>query len=144
LYLGSEYTRGGAPGRLILYAVPMRALPSMIDLIVTLYRCSGEDDFETYAARVLNRYSEPALAFWLLYNFVRQEVEGAPGRLLLDAEKPENEKAYMARRVAELEGEGTITDLLWADEAFDFREAIVHLERLAFSVGQARTSKRPN
>jgi hypothetical protein len=129
---------------LILYAVPMRALPSMIDLIVTLYRCSGEDDFETYAARVLNRYSEPALAFWLLYNFVRQEVEGAPGRLLLDAETPENEKAYMARRVAELEGEGTITALLRADEAFDFREAIVHLERLAFSVGPARTSKRPN
>ncbi|WP_353663014.1 nitrite/sulfite reductase [Hydrogenimonas sp. SS33] len=134
LYLGSEYTRGARTGRLILYSVPMRHLSAMIDLVADLFEASGYDDFEIFAKEVLNRYSEPALAFWLLYNFHRSRILHYKKLLLLENIEHEDEKGYFVQK---LEEEGRKEDreiiaLLQSEEAFPFREAIIYLERASF------------
>ena len=136
LYLGAEYTRGKRAGRLVLYSVPMRHLDAMIDLIADLFAAGGYDDFEEYAAEVINRYSEPALAFWLLLNFYRRHRLGETSLFLLEAENRGDEKAWFIRRLEE-EGEvrnRELIEYLRCQEAFPFREAIIFLERACFSV----------
>ena len=135
LYLGARYTRGERAGRLILYAVPMRRIDATIDTIAALFESSGYEDFETYAAEVLDRYSEPALAFWLLLNLYNRLVLEEP-LLSLPAQEPEEEKAFFIEALKK-RGEERYSDLLGAlrsEEAFPFREAIVLLERALFSV----------
>jgi len=138
LYLGAEYTRGTKAGRLILYSVPMRCLNGMIDLVAELYQRSGFDDFETFAHRRLNRYSEPALAFWLLLNFYRRYRIRNGELLTLDGKETEDEKSHFIDRLrsSELPGEREIVEHLRRQEAFPFREAIIHLERACFGVSK--------
>jgi ferredoxin-nitrite reductase len=134
LYLGAEYTEGRRTGRLILYSVPMRHLDAMIALIADLFAASGYGEFEAFAADVLNRYSEPALAFWLLLNYYRRHVAHANELFLLENRVFEDEKGALSEQ---LEGRGEsdeIVGLLRREEAFPFREAIIYLERACFKV----------
>ncbi|WP_457599126.1 hypothetical protein [Hydrogenimonas sp.] len=138
LYLGAEYTRGGRAGRLILYSVPMRCLNGMIDLIADLFERSGFKDFEHFAHRILNRYSEPALAFWLLLNFYGRYRIKKEEPLLLEGDVPEDEKSYFIARLeaSDRPEEREIAEYLYCQEAFPFREAIIHLERACFGVSK--------
>jgi len=134
LYLGAEYTHGKRAGRLILYSVPMRHLNAMIDLIADLFVQSGYKDFEDFSKEILNRYSEPALAFWLLLNFYRRHVVKEEDLLLPDGMAQEDEKSYF---IDCLQASGrmhdrNIVEYLQCQEAFPFREAIIYLERACF------------
>jgi ferredoxin-nitrite reductase len=132
LYLGAEHTRGVAPGRLILYSVPIRRLGEMIDLLADLFEASGYATFEDFAADVLNRYSEPALAFWVLLNFYRRYVAKEGGLVIPEPAEHEDEKGYFLSLLDAKEQE--IAEYLGCQEAFPFREAIIHLERACFRV----------
>jgi ferredoxin-nitrite reductase len=134
LYLGAEYTRGKRAARLILYAVPMRRLNAMIDLIADLFEASGYDDFEDFSREILNRYSEPALAFWLLLNFYRRHVAREGELLIPEAADPADEKRYFIDRLlaSGSERDRDIVEYLECQEAFPFREAIIFLERACF------------
>ena len=139
LYLGAEYTYGKRAGRLILYSVPMRHLNTMIDLIADLFAASGYEDFEDFSKEVLNRYSEPALAFWLLLNFHRRHHLNRNDLVIPEPAEHEDEKAYFIRL---LENSGSeedkdIAEYLRCQEAFPFREAIIFLERACFAVSKA-------
>ena len=137
LYLGALYTRKAVAGRLILYSVPLRHLESMVETVVDLFVLSGYDDFETFAAEVINRYSEPALAFWLLANFDRRQAGLA--LFVPKAEDIEDEKGYFISLLKHLDDEAAriLIPYLHQEEEFDFREAIVYLERKNFSVKSA-------
>ena len=137
LYLGALYSREAVAGRLILYSVPLRHLESMVETVVDLFVLSGYDDFEDFAAEVINRYSEPALAFWLLANFDRRGV-GLP-LFVPEAEDVEDEKSYFISLLENLDDEEAriLIPYLRQEEEFDFREAIIYLERKNFSVKSA-------
>ena len=136
LYLGARYSRGERAGRLILYSVPMRHLDAMIDLVADLFARSGYGDFETYAEEVIDRYSEPALAFWLLLNHYRRLRAGDAALFALEPAEHEDEKEWFVRRLEEekADGNGELIEYLRCQEAFPFREAIIFLERACFSV----------
>ncbi|WP_456451874.1 hypothetical protein [Hydrogenimonas sp.] len=136
LYLGAEHTRGERVGRLILYSVPMRHLGAMLKLLTELFEASGYGDFETFAKEVLNRYSEPALAFWLLYNFHKKYVRKAEGLLLPAPRVPEDEKGCFLGllEASDDPADADVAEYLRCQEAFPFREAIIFLERACFSV----------
>ncbi len=128
LYLGAEPSRPARPGRLILYGVPLRALNGMLGVITALFEASGHRRFECFAKEELNRFSEPALAFWLLYNLALSQKE-AP-LLPLPKERNADEKALFASRVTD----ETVRRALETQEAYPFREAIVLLERRLFQI----------
>ncbi len=133
LYLGAGYTRGERAGRLILYAVPMRWVNRMVDLIVDLYERSGYEDFERWALERIDAMSEPAIAFWLLYHLHRRHVVRRERWLALAKAPVGDEKAFFLRQLeATDEEDARIGALLRQEEAFAFREAIVYLERACF------------
>ncbi|WP_201353593.1 nitrite/sulfite reductase [Hydrogenimonas urashimensis] len=136
LYLGALYSGGERAGRLILYSVPMRALNAMIDLIAGLFEKSGYSDFEDFSKEVLDTYSEPALAFWLLLNYYRANVAKSGELLLLDKCGHEDEKGCFIEKLQRSgsESDRQIVEYLQCQEAFPFREAIIHLERECFRV----------
>ncbi|WP_456382592.1 nitrite/sulfite reductase [Hydrogenimonas sp.] len=136
LYLGAEYTSGRRAGRLVLYSVPLRALEAMLDTVALLFERSGYDDFELFAKEVLNRYSEAALAFWLLFSFHTLHVTREGNIVIPDGKEKADEKEYFARLLENSEGPESreIVALLRRKEEYPFREAIVHLERASFSL----------
>ncbi|BDY12306.1 nitrite/sulfite reductase [Hydrogenimonas cancrithermarum] len=136
LYLGSEYTHGKRAARLILYSVPMRHLNAMIDLIADLFAQSGYRDFEDFSKEILNRYSEPALAFWLLLNHYRRHVLKENDLLLPEGMEHEDEKSYFIGRLlaSGTAHDRSIVEYLQCQEAFPFREAIIYLERSCFKI----------
>lgn len=140
LYLGAEYTHGKRAGRLILYSVPMRHLNAMIDLIADLFAESGFGDFEGFSEEILNRYSEPALAFWLLLNFHRRHVAKEGELLLPDGTAHEDEKSYFMSLLdsSASTDDRNIVEYLRCQEAFPFREAIIYLERASFAETKSR------
>ena len=66
LYLGGEYTLGKQPARLIYWAVPLRKLPQLLEVIIDDFYQSGRKNFEEYAKSVLGRFSEEFLAYFFL------------------------------------------------------------------------------
>ncbi|MCF6200665.1 MAG: hypothetical protein L3J42_00825 [Hydrogenimonas sp.] len=136
LYLGAEYTRGKSAGRLILYAVPLRCINRMIELILSIFQKSGFENFEEFSARVLNRYSSEALAFWLLLNYYRMEISKKREIVLPEQSSHSDEKGYFAKIVKEdsIDEERELAALLEAEEEFPFREAIIYLEKASFAV----------
>ncbi len=136
LYLGAEYTEGRAVGRLILYAVPLRCINDMIELVLSLYEKSGYESFEEFSAEVINRYSREALAFWLLLNYNRVYIMKRGGLMVPEPKKSDDEKSYFANALKEesVDFEEKIVKLLEAEEEFPFREAIIYLEKVSFAV----------
>ncbi|WP_456322501.1 nitrite/sulfite reductase [Hydrogenimonas sp.] len=133
LYLGAEYTHGKRVGRLILYSVPMRHLNDMIELVVDLFVQSGFKDFEDFSKEILNRHSEPALAFWLLLNFYRRHIAKRGELIALKSSKEEDEKSYFIHLLESLDEERNIVEHLRQEEEFLFRKAIAYLERICFA-----------
>jgi len=66
LFLGGIYTKGDSGARLIYWAVPLRALNSLISVIVEEFELSGFSDFEEFSKEVLAKYESEFLAFWFL------------------------------------------------------------------------------
>ncbi len=66
-YLGGLYTEGEAAARLIYWAVPLRKLNEMIEVVLDEFENSPFRDFEEFSKEVLNSYSSEFLAFWFLY-----------------------------------------------------------------------------
>ncbi|BBG65393.1 ferredoxin-nitrite reductase [Hydrogenimonas sp.] len=136
LYLGAEYTSGKRAGRLILYAVPLRCVNSMTELLVALFERSGYGCFEEFAAEVLNLYSREAVAFWLLLNYYRRHVAKEGGLFMLPAKRFEDEKDSIAKLMEEeaVAADEEVLQRVRAEEEFPFREAIIFLEKAAFAV----------
>ncbi len=136
LYLGAEYSKTERAARLILYAVPLRCLNNLLDLLVSLFEMSGCSRFEAFAASVINRYSTEALAFWLLMNYYRRYVTETGPLFIPDAESRDDEKEYFTAQIerAGIQGEEAVLSRLKQKEEFPFREAIVFLEKASFAV----------
>ena len=66
LFLGGLYTNGKSGARLIYWAIPLRALNSVINVIIEEFEASGFSDFEEFSKEVLARFESEFLAFWFL------------------------------------------------------------------------------
>ena len=66
LFLGGLYTYGESGARLIYWAVPLRALNSVINVIIEEFEASGFSDFEEFSRVVLAKFESEFLAFWFL------------------------------------------------------------------------------
>ncbi len=66
LFLGGLYTNGQSGARLIYWAIPLRALNSVINVIIEEFEASGFSDFEEFSKEVLAKFESEFLAFWFL------------------------------------------------------------------------------
>ena len=66
LFLGGLYTNGKSGARLIYWAIPLRALNSVINVIVQEFEASGFSDFEEFSKEILANFESEFLAFWFL------------------------------------------------------------------------------
>ena len=66
LFLGGLYSSGESGARLIYWAVPLRALNSVLAVIIEEFELSGLSDFETFSKEVLAQFESEFLAFWFL------------------------------------------------------------------------------
>jgi len=66
LFLGGLYTQGERGARLIYWAVPLRALNSLLAIIVEEFEMSGYRTFEEFSKKVLVKFESEFLAFWFL------------------------------------------------------------------------------
>ena len=66
LFLGGLYSSGESGARLIYWAVPLRALNSVLATIIEEFELSGLSDFETFSKEILVKFESEFLAFWFL------------------------------------------------------------------------------
>lgn len=66
IYIGAEHSAGISVGRELFDIVPLEHVKSVIELIIEAYEQSGCDTFESFSARILNRYSIEFIALWFL------------------------------------------------------------------------------
>jgi len=66
LYLGGLYSGGKSGARLIFWAIPLRILNSVIEVIIKEFEHSGYKKFESFSKNILNNFESEFLAFWFL------------------------------------------------------------------------------
>lgn len=66
LYLGGLYTKGIMPARLIYWAVPLRKLNALLEVIMAEFERSGYKDFEDFSLFTLNKKNQEVLAWYFL------------------------------------------------------------------------------
>jgi len=66
LYLGGLYSNGKSGARLIFWAIPLRILNSIVEVIIKEFEHSGYKKFETFSENVLSKFESEFLAFWFL------------------------------------------------------------------------------
>ena len=75
LFLGGLYTNGQSGARLIYWAVPLRVLNCVINIIIEEFEASGFSDFEEFSREVLAKFESEFLAFWFLAKlYTKKEV----------------------------------------------------------------------
>ncbi len=66
VYLGGEYSSGGAPARLIFPSVPLTHLKELIETVIESFEASRKKDFEAFCAAYLNGHSSAFVLLWYL------------------------------------------------------------------------------
>jgi ferredoxin-nitrite reductase len=66
VFLGGQYSGGGAAARLIFPSVPLLHLSTLLEKIIEAYEESGEQDFERFTALYLNPHSTFFVMLWFL------------------------------------------------------------------------------
>ncbi|DAB27829.1 MAG TPA: ferredoxin--nitrite reductase [Sulfurimonas sp. UBA10385] len=74
IFLGAEHSEGKSVGRQLFSMVPFVHLNSVVSLAITLFELSGYSDFEEYASKVLNNYSEEFISLWFLANLETKQT----------------------------------------------------------------------
>jgi len=75
LYLGGLYSGGKSGARLIFWAIPLRILNSVIEVIIKEFEHSGYKKFESFSKNILNNFESEFLAFWFLAKlYTKKEV----------------------------------------------------------------------
>ncbi|MCK5111324.1 MAG: nitrite/sulfite reductase [Arcobacteraceae bacterium] len=94
-FLGAQYSTGKAAGRMIYWAVPLRELNNLIDIVIDEFINSDFNDFQDFSSNILNTYSENFLSFWFLckiYTNKKIYLQPFPKNKI---QNEENEKQYL-------------------------------------------------
>ena len=65
-FLGALYSRKRVEARLIFWAVPLRRLNEVIDVVLAEFKRSGFQDFENFSEHILLKYEPEFLAWYIL------------------------------------------------------------------------------
>jgi len=68
IFIGAQHSTGGIAARQLFSMVPFVYLESVVSLLIEFFERSGCADFEEFAAKVLNNYSEEFVSLWVLAN----------------------------------------------------------------------------
>ena len=104
--------------------VPFVHLHSVISLIIKLFELSGYEEFEDYAADVLNKYSEDFVSIWVLAN-----LETNKAITLKEPTKENNfddEKELLKEEFADLD--------FWSHVGENFYESISYLGKKLWTI----------
>ena len=66
IFLGCEYTEGRRVAEAVFRSVPVASMADVVKLLVTVMQECGYEEFEAFAANVLNRFDERFLEFYFL------------------------------------------------------------------------------
>jgi len=91
VFIGAGHSEGSSVGRMIFSMVPLVHLDALFRLVITLFENSSYNDFEEYATKILNRYSEEFLAMWYLANLQTKQTLGlVPDDAKMDTDVSKN------------------------------------------------------
>ena len=97
LYLGAFYTSLKYPARLIYWAVPLRFLNKMINIILDEFEGSRYESFEEFSKEILSKFSVEFLALYFLKKLDKQNIK------LLASQKESREASELYNDIKSLE-----------------------------------------
>ncbi|WP_456485095.1 nitrite/sulfite reductase [Hydrogenimonas sp.] len=66
IFLGCEYTKGKRPAEVVFRTIPVDEMNGIVKLLIDEYKKSGESDFESFTANVLNRFEDSFIELFFL------------------------------------------------------------------------------
>ncbi|MGZ8548800.1 MAG: nitrite/sulfite reductase [Sulfuricurvum sp.] len=134
IYLGAQHSSGISVGRELFTMVPLEHIGNVVSMIINEYEASTQESFEDFSTHVLNQYSEEFCALWFL---AKLETGNKMMLHLLDNSN------FHTLDFCHFDGEKELLEECFAGESFlsliddDFKEAIRHLSKKLWTVGEA-------
>lgn len=124
IFVGAQHSTGGIAARQLFSMVPFIYLESVVSLLIEFFERSGCSDFEEFAAKVLNNYSEEFVSLWVLANLETSKKAELPQR---DSETTfEEEKELLREEFAELD--------FWEHVDESFFNAVSYLSKKLWTI----------
>ncbi len=124
IFLGAEHSSGASAGRQLFSMVPFVHLNSVVSLAIELFELSGYSDFEEYASKVLNNYSEEFVSLWFLANLETNKSLELSARSEIGSF--EYEKELLNREFYELD--------FWQYVGENFHDAVSYLSKKLWTI----------
>ncbi|GEM_PF-282745 len=140
IYIGAEHSAGVSVGRELFEMVPLQHIRSVIELIIQEYEQSGLGTFESFSARVLNRYSIECIALWIL---AKLEISSTIALHEMDIlENIGAEEIFAAEKELFILSFPEVDSIALIDDTF--KEAIRHLSKKLWSAGESDPEIAPH
>lgn len=124
IFIGAQHSNGGIAARQLFSMVPFVYLESVVSLLIEFFEKSGYSDFEEFAAKVFNNYSEEFVSLWILANLETSKKVELPQR---DSETTfEEEKNLLREEFAELD--------FWEHVDESFFNAVSYLSKKLWTI----------
>jgi len=68
IFIGASHSDGASAGRQLFSMVPFIHLDSVVSLAIKFFELSSYSDFEEFATKIFNNYSEEFVSLWFLAN----------------------------------------------------------------------------
>lgn len=124
IFIGASHSDGAYAGRQLFSMVPFIHLESVISLAIKFFELSTCSDFEEFATKVLNNYSEEFVSLWFLANL---ETNKCIELLKQDSTTTyEYEKELLKKEFGELD--------FWEHVDENFHDAISYLSKELWTI----------
>lgn len=124
IFIGASHSDGASAGRQLFSMVPFIFLDSVVSLAIKFFELSSYGDFEEFATKILNNYSEDFISLWFLANLETDK------HIELNAQDSkttfEYEKELLKKEFGELD--------FWQHVDDDFYAAISYLSKKLWTI----------
>lgn len=124
IFIGAQHSTGGIAARQLFSMVPFVYLEGVVSLLIEFFERSGCADFEEFAAKVLNNYSEEFVSLWVLANLETSKKAELPQRA--STTTFEEEKELLSEEFAELD--------FWEHVDESFFNAVSYLSKKLWTI----------
>ena len=124
IFIGAQHSTGGIAARQLFSMVPFVYLESVVSLLIEFFERSGCADFEEFAVKVLNNYSEEFVSLWVLANLETSKK----------AELPQRESITTFEEEKKLLREEFVTLDFWEHVDESFFNAVSYLSKKLWTI----------
>ncbi|HUH43286.1 MAG TPA: nitrite/sulfite reductase [Sulfurimonas sp.] len=124
IFIGASHSDGASAGRQLFSMVPFIHLDSVVSLAIKFFELSSYSDFEEFATKIFNNYSEEFVSLWFLANL---ETDKSIELLRMDSATTfEYEVELLKKEFSELD--------FWEHIGENFHDAISYLSKKLWTI----------